>query len=332
MNFTQEEIDELIAKELTGEATAEEKAWLDGWKSASAENLAYYEESLALFRHIDSYSDQVDVNVDAAWKKVDERLDSAEETKILPLFPRKSIFRVAAALFLLALLSVIFYSLFSGPEPVSISLMADNTIKEEKLPDGSKVVLNKNAQIEFVSNKKRREVKLKGEAFFEVVHNETQPFVINVDGIFIEDIGTAFNVKAMPNSDLVEVLVEEGEVHFYTAEAQGLSLQKGQSGFYNKLTKEFRLVDAVSNLNTISYKTKSFQFRATRLVDVIGQLKDVYGMEIQLENDSLADCQVSVSFENEQPEVIMEILAETLNLEVIKSANGYLLKGTSCQR
>ncbi|HEY0177773.1 MAG TPA: FecR family protein, partial [Pedobacter sp.] len=67
------------------------------------------------------------------------------------------------------------------------------------LPDGTRVWLNAGSSLNFpasFASLKERRVELKGEAYFEVVHNAVQPFRVQTDHQLVEDIGTAFNIRS----------------------------------------------------------------------------------------------------------------------------------------
>lgn len=84
--------------------------------------------------------------------------------------------------------------------------------RQEKLPDGSVVDLNRGAHliVQF-SPGERRVLLVHGEAQFAVAKNPARPFVVRAGGVDVRAVGTAFNVKlAGPN---LEVLVTEGVVH-----------------------------------------------------------------------------------------------------------------------
>jgi transmembrane sensor len=94
----------------------------------------------------------------------------------------------------------------SMPRPVPDSLVA-----EQRLPDGSSVELNHEAEIaqEF-SPSARRVVLLAGEAHFQVLPDAGRPFVVQAGHVEVRAVGTAFVVRLMP--DNVEVVVTEGRV------------------------------------------------------------------------------------------------------------------------
>ncbi|NLU91691.1 FecR family protein [Chitinophaga sp. Ak27] len=80
------------------------------------------------------------------------------------------------------------------------------------LPDGSGVWLNAASSIRYPLsfNGKERIVDITGEVYFEVIHNEKQPFKVRVDKHVIEDIGTAFNINAYTDEPVMKTTLVEG--------------------------------------------------------------------------------------------------------------------------
>jgi transmembrane sensor len=176
---------------------------------------------------------------------------------------------------------------------------------------------------------KKRKVKLKGEAFFEIAEKKEAPFILEVAGVIIEDIGTSFNVRAYPGQQLVEVYVETGEVSFYTLDNPGLRIQAGETGVYDKLSKTFSKPNE-GDENILAYKTGIFVFRDATLRTVIETLNEAYEVKLKLENPQVENCRITVTFKNESMDVISEVIAETLKLSIEKSENEILLKGNEC--
>nr|WP_262899652.1 FecR family protein [Chryseosolibacter histidini] len=200
----------------------------------------------------------------------------------------------------------------------------------DTLPDGSGVYLNKETQLAYTFDKKKKAhvVKLKGEAYFNIQHNDDKTFIIDVDGVMIKDIGTSFNVKAYPESNTVEVVVEEGEVMFYTEKDSGLYLRAGGKGVYNKVSKTFTVEQADPNVT--AYKTRFFIFSDTDLATVVNELNEVYNKKIVV-GSHLEQCRLTVSFNNETIEEIANVIAETLGLTTKISGNDIVLEGKGCE-
>lgn len=86
--------------------------------------------------------------------------------------------------------------------------------KSFQLPDGSTVKLNAGSTIDIDAgfNTHNREVTLQGEAFFDVTHDSSKPFIIHTHSMDIRVLGTVFNVKAYPEDKITETSLLEGAV------------------------------------------------------------------------------------------------------------------------
>jgi len=84
------------------------------------------------------------------------------------------------------------------------------------LPDGSSVWLNAGSKLTFDGyfSKKNRKVFLAGEGYFDVVKTKI-PFYVNVSGATVKVLGTAFNVKAYPEEQIIETTVARGSVQVF---------------------------------------------------------------------------------------------------------------------
>ncbi len=82
------------------------------------------------------------------------------------------------------------------------------------LPDGTTVWLNAGSKLHYENdfNGTTREVRLEGEAFFDVVKQADRPFIVHTSGIDIRVLGTAFNVKSYPEDTTVETTLYRGLV------------------------------------------------------------------------------------------------------------------------
>jgi ferric-dicitrate binding protein FerR (iron transport regulator) len=242
--------------------------------------------------------------------------------------------RIAASIILLIGVSFWLYkSYFSTNEQSlkSIAIVSKDSTLSYKLADNSSVFLNKNSEIVYNEDygHKKRELRLTGEAYFDVKHSAEVPFIVHAKDLIIKDIGTAFNVKAYKDSNIVEVYVESGEVLFYSNENPGLTLTKGETGIYDRTIKTFRKYTK-AEANILSYKTHVLVFQDIKLADVIEKLNSIYNVKIKFESDNIKNCKITVSFDNEDIDSVLSIICETLGLKVSKKDSGYILEGNSC--
>ena len=129
-------------------------------------------------------------------------------------------FKVAAACILIGF-AYLWYSslqkstLQQGPLIASYTTSyqtAKGEKKEIELLDGTRLILNSDSRLEVddAFNANNRQVKLVGEAFFEVAKDKNKPFIVYTSDFDIHVLGTSFNVKSYPDELLSEAILVEG--------------------------------------------------------------------------------------------------------------------------
>ncbi|MBS1654554.1 MAG: FecR family protein [Bacteroidetes bacterium] len=106
---------------------------------------------------------------------------------------------------------------FSIAKHEAIISVQNGSRSRSMLPDGTTVWLNAGSKLFYGGDFKgaTREVKLEGEAFFDVVKDAEHPFIVHTSGIDIRVLGTAFNVKAYPEDKSVETTLYRGLVKVF---------------------------------------------------------------------------------------------------------------------
>jgi ferric-dicitrate binding protein FerR (iron transport regulator) len=325
-----EHIDDLLGKYLTGEASEDENSLVLKWVEESEENRKYFEQIRKIFEGASAIRERREYDTDAAWNKLKQNLHRGG--RVVDIRQRSGglqWWKIAAAIVLVALVGIYLF-IPSATELKPVQVVAGSRAVSDTLPDGTDIFLNRKSKIEYAfdQKKKQHEVKLEGEAYFNVMHENDEVFIIRAGEVFIRDIGTSFNVKAYPDSDLIEVLVEEGEIVFYSADNPGIRLKESGKGVYDKKTKKFTIDQPDPNIT--AYKTKFFIFSDTRLGEVVRALNEVYETPVIID-EALQNCPITVSFRNEPIEEIAAVIAETLSLTVEKEPNGIHLKGHGCE-
>jgi transmembrane sensor len=336
-----ENIDEVIARVLSDEASPDDIQIVNAWIASSPENEKEFESSKKLFEQGSVLKNLISVDTDKAWLNVKSRINREEsrdkETgRVISI--QKSpgwnyALRIAAMLVVVAGLGAAVFLMMNKNKTVDDILIAStDKIKQDTLPDGSIFTLNRKSAISFSSDEygRKRIVHLKGEAFFEVKHNEANEFIVEAGGLEIKDVGTSFNVKAIPDSRIVFVVVESGEVKILTDKEDSLHLFAGETAEYNIDTKQ--LVKGINDDKNLSaYRDKIFIFDNTELKVIVKLLNDVYGSNIVVDNKDAGNCRLTASFNNETLDSIIDIISETLHLQVEKNDTEILLKGNACR-
>lgn len=331
MKLQHDDMDELIGKVLAEEATEQEQLQLNGWLAANPANQAYFDNLKIIFDKAASNDVKVEFDTDAAWNKVRDRLSEGKVVSIHKRTERTSIWvRIAAGI---AIFSGVIYFLNNpiGQTTQQMAVVSADSTRQDTLPDGSTTFLNKKSELAYSydAKTKSRKVKLKGEAYFSVKHDEENPFVIEAEDILVRDIGTEFNLKAYPEKDTIEILVTEGEVQFYTLYDSGLNLKAGQRAIYSKRNKMFYRIEK-PDTNILAYKTKVFSFNNTDLKSVVELLNEVYNSKIVLANKKLFDCRLTANYKEDNPAIIAEVIAETMNLTLTRKGEELILDGDGC--
>lgn len=333
MKQTFELMDELIGKYLAGEATDEEASQVKNWANLSEENKRYLDQVTYVFEKATSTKHVKYFDEDAAWNKVKAKLRKSGP-KSIDFNPGQGehrglqfFWRIAAAIIIA--IGIGYYLTNNSITEVK-EVVTETKSNGDRLPDGSDVFLNKKTKLVYAYNKRKKThtVKLNGEAFFNIKHDEKKAFVVETEGTFIRDIGTSFNVKAYAESNTVEVVVKEGAVEFFTDTDSGIFLRAGGKGVYDKTTKKFKIEQADSNV--LAYKTKFFSFNNQDLNSVANELNNVYDKRIII-NNKLKKCRLTVTFNNENIEEIATVIAETLGLSIRTTDNDIILQGQGCE-
>ncbi|MDR1342906.1 MAG: FecR domain-containing protein [Prevotellaceae bacterium] len=327
-----QDIDRIIARHLGGDATPEEQNLLRAWLAESEQNRTFFAAIVS-----DAKPD-----TEQAWKKFERHMQqstsasapaSAPASVPAPAPPRTAAWRLAlryaAAIALLAgaaTLAWIQLDSNNASQQVWTVAKSDNEAYTYMLHDSTSVSLNKGSRLSCIGDygDGKRELQLEGEAFFEVAASSSGLLVVHAEETLIRDIGTAFNVQAYPDSDSVTVFVQRGEVHFYGEASSGLILKAGETGTFDRRTKIFSR--SQTDANAASYATKVFVFRDKPLDEAIALIGKVYDSRIYLDDSAAAAKTISVTFDNESLEEIVEVIGETMHLQVAQSADGYVLK------
>lgn len=329
MKAGREHIDILITRHLSGEASPDELLLLNTWLDETEANRKYFGHfKFVNDKAIASYPRQ-SFDSEKAWANLRTKMHAAPVNNAKAIqINKNSTYRLKIAASIIVIIGIAgFFALFMQNRQQSsqlLTLNATDTVLTQIMADKSEIVLNKGAKISYAKGygSKNRNVSLVGEAYFKVEDNDELFFIVEAEGTFIKDLGTAFNVKAVPESLFVEVFVESGEVVFYTAYNKGIHLKQGEYAVFNKSDSTFSRVSKNVD-NILSYKNLVFKFNNVPLFEVVEHLSEVYDAKLKIENEKIANYHITVSFEQEKIDHIVHIIAETLNLEVTLDNEGF---------
>jgi len=181
---------------------------------------------------------------------------------------------------------------------------------EISLSDKTVVYLNSGTSlkypIQFIDGQPRK-VFIKGEAYFKVSKNESDPFIVNAQELDVKVFGTEFNVVAYPEDQETDVILIEGSVGLSKKDKSldAASTTLLQPGFKGSFDKEQKTIDTrkVNTLLYTSWMEGTIVFRNEPFKNILKKLERLYNIQIINNNESLS---------NETFNATIEINKETL--------------------
>ena len=289
------------------------KQWL-----ADDANLAYYNQLKKIWDDSRQLALTSTADENRAWQKFQQRIHPAPVHRT-----GFGWMRIAASVIIIVGLGLLAYWVFND-RTKEMTVVAQKTVLNDTLPDGSVVTVNKGSSISYPSKFKgeTRQVSLKGEAFFNVTPNKKKPFIISVNDVQITVVGTSFNVKTINGN--TEVVVETGIVKV-TRAGKTVELKANEEVIVNAkdsaLTKE-----KVSDQLYKYYRTKEFVCDDTPLWKLVEVINEAYNSHIVIGNPALKDMSITTTFNNESLEQVLNVISLTLNIKIIKEGDTIILQ------
>lgn len=204
------------------------------------------------------------------------------------------------------------------------------------LSDGTTVWLNAASKIAFPEKFKtdERTVFLEGEAFFDVIRDETSPFIIKTETTTTTVLGTSFNIKSY-NSEAVKITVESGEVKVSTVNNNSKSgeaflIVKNEQVTVDSKSGEIQK-KKVNAKNFFSWKEDVIRFDNTKLSEVVKTLERWYDKKITVENEQLNDCVLVAEYKNERLYNVLQSLKFSLGIDFEVLEDEIIISGNGCK-
>lgn len=231
--------------------------------------------------------------------------------------------RIAASLFLP--LAVVSYLLWSGSQDTAYASLYSplGARTSFHLPDGSEGWLNGGSTLYFPAAfaGRYREVRLDGEAYFDVISKAKKPFVVNTDRIKVVALGTAFNVDAYKEDPVSRVTLASGMLELFDAKDQTMQNVLGEldAGFqftYFKDLNSHLIKDADVNKAT-AWKEGKLVFRDDPMEEVVSRLNRWYNVDIEIENEKLKKETYRFTFQDKTLDEVLKLIKLTdSNIEI----------------
>lgn len=181
-----------------------------------------------------------------------------------------------------------------------------------ELADGSRVWLNAASSITFPTSftGDKREVKISGEAYFEVAHNANIPFSVMVNDMEVEVLGTHFNINAYDNERVIKTTLLEGSVKVSKGNRSALIIPGEQVQIADKSDK-IEIKRNVDIEEIVAWKNGKFFFQDADIHGIMRQLERWYNITVSYEGNIINEEFVGVISRDVNISQILNMLEKT---------------------
>lgn len=325
---------ELIISDLKQAISDTDSKRLEEWL-AVGENREIYEELRGVWEKIRVKVVNYTPDVDFYWKEMMRHMEACEESEqrqpgemeipveevgtnlkgkepvrlwAFPHFQRYvAVACVVVAVFLSA--SIYIGIKIGQPEMAQQTYSNWGGKSEVALPDGTNVWIHSATSLAYNTNyySKNRNVRLSGEAYFDVAHDKDHPFVVETEGMKITVHGTKFNVESFPGSENTFVSLKEGSVSLET-KSETRFLNPGEVGTFNKRNGQLRIEKGDIEL-AVSWASNQIIFKNRPLNEICPLLSKWYNVKIHLSPELQEQYRYTFTLRHEPLEEIMRIMS-----------------------
>lgn len=318
-----------MARFISGEMNWLERVWFNLVLAGNSNMKRLSEEMRNDWNTTGDYFNNMNINTSKAWSKLYQRLENdnllpnKEEQALVRFKPQVYLKYAAVVLFAVVISGIGAYKYFN-PKLVALANNSNQNTVITTLPDGTTIYLGQNSTITYEKRfvGKSRNVKLEGEAFFDVAKNPDKPFVIETKAASVKVLGTSFNLKST-NSTNFELSVVEGKV--------GINLNSNKNENViaiagdKVMAKDNKLIrERVLSFRTTKNSMVRLQFQDESLNSIINVINKTYGSSLQLSGEGLKNKKISVTFENDISSIV-NILSVSFNLELIHQPDSSII-------
>ncbi|MGV3601261.1 MAG: FecR family protein [Dyadobacter fermentans] len=314
----------LLENDKNGENSPAEAEELEAWYRSAEERQAFTAGLSA--KGLSALEDKMFSRIQATALGEKERVEPEEKSR--------SWFgwgRIAAAVLFLIVAGIGMY-MFQRQSGRIVERTAFGETRLITLPDGSEVTLNGNSELSYEAGwPALREVRLDGEAYFNVVHTSYhRKFRVRTGADFSLDVlGTQFNVSKRKSG--TRIVLDEGKVQCNLGDATGdtLVLKPGEMVQFRK-PAEYQRSHVEKGLYS-AWKDHKLVFKNTSLREVAAILQDTYGFETEASHPDLLDRQISGSVPTDNVELLLQGIAEASSVTITRDGDQLVIGPKSNQ-
>ena len=306
--------EDILIRYINGMLTEEEAAEVKNWRAASLENEKLLEQVYFTAQVASRLKVMRTVNPDEALSRFKSRIHKKEKRLALRQV-LGVIQRAAAVLFIPVFLLSAYLFIQQGQGNVRTLAVRTNpgVVSAFDLPDGSKVWLNANSELRYLSdfNADTRTVELTGQGYFEVTKNAHKPFIVKADKDYsVEVLGTSFNVSAYKDESMIETTLVEGSVKLNVVSGgkrMTQMLKPNEKAEYQKGAGKIKVFDVNTEYDT-AWKNGEIIFRNHPMDKVLKTLERHDPVVFEVKETEILKSIITARFKDEQLPQVLEYL------------------------
>ncbi len=243
--------------------------------------------------------------IEAAYERF-QKTDSQEQSqgKTLQIFTWARVAAVVVPLLMLIVFGKIYVQMDNQlAASQAIAMLQEHTIngegKDIVLQDGTKVRLSQSSVLLYPSsfNGKERKVFLTGEAFFDIKHNDKQPFHVSTPYFEITDLGTSFAVSSYTTDEEVSTTLKTGKIELrVVGEDKVYSMNPNDQLVYNVKTKSVDIHQVSKEDDGMGWRNKSIDLNDVTLAEAADIMGKVYGVKFTFRSARYQNTKITVHF------------------------------------
>ncbi len=329
--MTEQQQIKLFQRYFNKSASTREVDTLVCWLRENDENKITFDAYNKLWHEAHAHTRKQILNVDEQWLKIAPRLsDTSITSNYKPsVFTRNSFLKVAAIVAIILGLSFIYlYQREIKPIEANDKWLVAQTTKGERkkieMVDGTTIWLNSATTLEYCLNNKKRAVRLKGEAYFEVAKNEEVPFCVNTDMMELTVLGTKFNVSSYSHHNQLKAALKDGSIEVKTLKEKVI-LKPGQEAVINRGEQDIQVITIDPGVVGI-WQYDQLQFRSTTFNEMIPKLEKWFQVTIKCTNKDFAKSNYTITIKKESVEEVLTILQFTSDMQFDIKGNEVIIR------
>jgi transmembrane sensor len=313
-----------ILNKLEGDISPDDQQELQAWLEADTKNQEEYDLIAKIVSQGQQMGFPADPNVNEAWNKFEFPEDPLPKKNTYPqqwllstlewmasFLQKRWLAYVALFIFIIGASAFWYHQSTHSIETITT---ANRQHKEITLSDGTIVYLNSGTELSYPRkfSSTKRQVVLKGEAFFEVAKAKSQ-FIVQTSEGTVSVLGTRFNIWA--RNLQTRVIVEEGLVRLAGNDISGnviLTKNLMSEISQDQPPSKPRLINPEELLG---WRSGKLIFRHTMLSEIMGEIGRYYDIDIAIENPELKTKTMTAVFDRLPLNKLLYSICATLDIQ-----------------